>query len=96
MADEAASWNDLHGRFAVSGIDHSKLYSDRSGVHTNGVEEFFSRLPRFEIGHHHHIAGGYLVRCDRSQRGAKIVGAGATASRSGKCGMMAQTPEQAD
>lgn len=65
MADEAASWNDLHGRFAVSGIDHSKLYSDRSGVHTNGVEEFFSRLPRFEIGHHHHIAGGYLVRCDQ-------------------------------
>src|SRR5277367_6238524 len=23
MADEAASWNDLHGRFEVSRIDHS-------------------------------------------------------------------------
>ncbi len=62
MADEAGSWNDLHGRFAVSRIDHSKLYSDRSGVYTNGAEEFFSRMRRAEIGHHHHIAGAYLVR----------------------------------
>ena len=62
MADEAASWNDLHGRFGVSRIDHSKLYSDGSGVYTNGAEEFFSRMRRAEIGHHHHIAGTYLVR----------------------------------
>jgi ISXO2-like transposase domain len=62
MADEAASWNDLHGRFPVSRIDHSKLYSDGSGVYTNGAEEFFSRMRRAEIGHHHHIAGAYLVR----------------------------------
>ena len=62
MADEAGSWNDLHGRFPVSRIDHSKLYSDRSGVYTNGAEEFFSRMRRAEIGHHHHIAGAYLVR----------------------------------
>jgi hypothetical protein len=62
MADEAASWNELHGQFAVSRIDHSKLYSDRSGVYTNGAEEFFSRMRRAEIGHHHHIAGTYLVR----------------------------------
>ena len=62
MADEAGSWNDLHGRFAVSRIDHSKLYSDGSGVYTNGAEEFFSRMRRAEIGHHHHIAGTYLVR----------------------------------
>jgi transposase-like protein len=62
MADEAASWNDLHGRFDVSRIDHSKLYSDQRGVYTNGAEEFFSRMRRAEIGHHHHIAGQYLVR----------------------------------
>jgi transposase-like protein len=62
MADEAASWNELHGRFGVSRIDHSKLYSDGSGVYTNGAEEFFSRMRRAEIGHHHHIAGVYLVR----------------------------------
>ena len=33
-----------------------------SGVNTNGAEEFFSRMRRAEIGHHHHIAGAYLVR----------------------------------
>jgi hypothetical protein len=62
MADEAASWNELHGRFEVSRIDHGKLYSDLGGVYTNGAEEFFSRMRRAEIGHHHHIAGTYLVR----------------------------------
>ena len=62
MADEANSWNDLHGRFDVSRIDHSKLYSTGTGVYTNGAEEFFSRMRRAEIGHHHHIAGAYLVR----------------------------------
>jgi transposase-like protein len=62
MADEAAGWNDLHARFAMERIDHSKLYSDRAGVYTNGAEEFFSRMRRAEIGHHHHIAGTYLVR----------------------------------
>jgi hypothetical protein len=62
VADEAPSWNDLHGRFNVSRIDHSKLYSDGSGVYSNGAEEFFSRMRRAEIGHHHHIAGTYLVR----------------------------------
>jgi hypothetical protein len=65
MADEAASWNDLHGRFPVSRIDHGKLYSDKSGVYTNGAEEFFSGMRRAEIGHHHHIAGAYLVRYAR-------------------------------
>jgi hypothetical protein len=43
-------------------VDHSKLYSDRSGVHTNGAEEFFSRMRRGKIGHRDHIAGTYLVR----------------------------------
>ena len=62
MADEATSWNDLHGRFAVSRIDHGQLYSAQTGIYTNGAEEFFSRMRRAEIGHHHHIAGAYLVR----------------------------------
>lgn len=62
MADEASSWNDLEARFAMGRIDHSRLYSDRSGVYTNGAEEFFSRMRRAEIGHHHHIAGTYLIR----------------------------------
>jgi len=62
MADEAASWNDLHGRFDVSRIDHSKLYSTGLGTYTNGAEGYFSRLRRAEVGHHHHVAGVYLVR----------------------------------
>jgi transposase-like protein len=62
MADEASSWNALHGRFDVARIDHSQMYSTGSGVYTNGAEEFFSRMRRAEIGHHHHIAGAYLVR----------------------------------
>lgn len=62
MADEASSWNALHGRYEMARIDHSQLYSNGSGVYTNGAEEFFSRMRRAEIGHHHHIAGAYLVR----------------------------------
>src|ERR1700676_1023121 len=66
MADEAASWNDPHARFPVGRIDHSKLYSGRSGVYTNGAGEFFSRMRRAKIGHHHHIAG--------KRRGGRIIG----------------------
>jgi hypothetical protein len=62
MADEAGSWNDLHARFDVARIDHGQIYSLQGGVYTNGAEEFFSRMRRAEIGHHHHIAGTYLIR----------------------------------
>jgi hypothetical protein len=62
MADEAGSWNDLNARFAMGRIDHSSLYSTETGTYTNGAEGYFSRLRRAEIGHHHHIAGKYLVR----------------------------------
>jgi hypothetical protein len=44
MADEATTWNDLHGWFDLSRIDRGKLYSDQAGVHTNGAEEFSSRM----------------------------------------------------
>src|ERR1039458_4550003 len=61
VADEAPSWNDLQSRFAMQRIDHQAAYSDR-GVYSNGAESFFSRMRRGEIGHHHHVAGPYLVR----------------------------------
>jgi hypothetical protein len=61
VADEAASWNDLHARYEVDRIDHSQAYS-LNGVYSNGAESFFSRMRRGEIGHHHHVAGPYLVR----------------------------------
>jgi ISXO2-like transposase domain len=35
------------------------------GACTNAAEEFFSRMRRAEIGHHHHIAGVYLLRYAR-------------------------------
>jgi transposase-like protein len=60
-ADEAVSWNDLHKRFEVQRINHEEAYS-QDGACTNWAEEFFSRLRRAEIGHHHHIAGAYLLR----------------------------------
>lgn len=62
MADEATSWNDLHSRFEMSRIDHGQAYSSQTGIYTNGAECFFSRMRRAEIGHHHHVAGPYLVR----------------------------------
>ena len=60
-ADEAGSWNDLHSRFEMFRINHEQAYSDGTAC-TNGAESFFSRMRRAEIGHHHHIAGPYLIR----------------------------------
>jgi hypothetical protein len=33
-----------------------------SGEVDDWAEEFFSRMRRAEIGHHHHVAGPYLLR----------------------------------
>lgn len=60
-ADEANSWERLHERFEVKRINHQEAYS-LDGACTNWAEEFFSRMRRAEIGHHHHIAGQYLLR----------------------------------
>jgi transposase-like protein len=63
-ADEAASWNALHARYELHRINHQEAYSLQDAVqtHTNNAEGFFSRMRRAEIGHHHHIAGPYLLR----------------------------------
>jgi hypothetical protein len=60
-ADESAAWNPLHASFAMRRINHQDGYSI-DGACTNGAESYFSRLRRGELGHHHHIAGPYLVR----------------------------------
>ncbi len=60
-ADEGKSWNDLHSRYEMKRINHEEAYS-ADGACTNMAEEFFSRMRRAEIGHHHHIAGTYLLR----------------------------------
>ena len=60
-ADESPAWNPLHARFAMRRINHQDGYSV-DGACTNGAESYFSRLRRGELGHHHHIAGPYLLR----------------------------------
>ena len=60
-ADESPAWNTLHASFAMRRINHQEGYSI-DGACTNGAESYFSRLRRGELGHHHHIAGPYLVR----------------------------------
>jgi hypothetical protein len=60
-ADESGNWNDLHARFEMKRINHQEAYS-HDGACTNWAELFFSRLRRAEIGHHHHVAGAYLLR----------------------------------
>lgn len=58
-ADEASSWDALHGHYEAKRINHSLAFSD-DGACTNQAESFFSRLRRAEIGQHHHISGRYL------------------------------------
>jgi transposase-like protein len=60
-ADESGAWNELHSRYEMKRINHQEAYS-LAGACTNWAEEFFSRMRRAEIGHHHHIAGPYLLR----------------------------------
>jgi hypothetical protein len=60
-ADESANWNELHSRFEIKRISHEEAYS-LDGACTNWAGEVFSRMRRAEIGHHHHIAGAYLLR----------------------------------
>ncbi|CAN5499066.1 hypothetical protein BH10PSE7_BH10PSE7_44700 [soil metagenome] len=60
-ADDAPTWNSLHAPFEMKRINHQEAYSF-AGACTNQAEAFFSRMRRAEIGHHHHIAGTYLLR----------------------------------
>jgi len=60
-ADESTAWNDLQARYDMARINHLEAYS-ADGASTNWAELFFSRMRRGEIGHHHHVAGPYLLR----------------------------------
>jgi hypothetical protein len=63
-ADEAASWNALHARYTLHRVNHEEAYNlgGEHEINTNSAESFFSRMRRGEFGHHHHIAGPYLIR----------------------------------
>ena len=60
-ADESPGWDPLHANFAMRRTNHQDGYSV-GGACTNAAEGYFSRLRRGELGHHHHIAGPYLLR----------------------------------
>lgn len=61
-ADEVAHWDLLEPNFDMQRINHSEAYSLR-GVHTNGAENFFSRLRRMIGGQHLKVGGRYLGAC---------------------------------
>ena len=63
-ADEASGWNALHARYTLHRVNHEEAYSlgGEYEINTNSAESFFSRMRRGEFGHHHHIAGPYLIR----------------------------------
>lgn len=59
-ADEASHWDALAADYNTVRINHSEAYSEFNGVHTNGVESFFSRLRRMVAGQHHGVSPKYL------------------------------------
>jgi hypothetical protein len=61
----------MDARYEVARIAHRQAYS-LNGVYSNGAESFFSRLRRAEMGHHHHVAGPYLVRYAQQSAWASI------------------------
>ncbi|NOX95072.1 MAG: IS1595 family transposase [Alphaproteobacteria bacterium] len=58
-ADEASHWDTLNAFFPTERINHSQAYS-LNGIHTNGVESYFSRLRRMVGGQHHSVSPKYL------------------------------------
>ena len=62
--DAAGPWNELYSRYTLHRVNHEDAYSlgGEHEINTNQAESFFSRMRRGEIGHHHHVAGPYLLR----------------------------------
>jgi transposase-like protein len=58
-ADEASSWDVLHGWYTAKRINHSLAFMDE-GVCTNQAESFFSRLRRMIGGQHHRVSARHL------------------------------------
>ena len=85
--DEAPGWNPLHARFEMKRINHQEVYS-LDGASTNWAEEYFSRLRRAEIGHHH-IAGAYCFGTHRRPLGGKIIARFQTVTRQTRVVMLA-------
>ena len=72
MRTKSANWNELHSRFEMKRINHEEAYS-LDGACTNWAEEFFSRMRRAEIGHHHHVAARICSATRKRRHGARII-----------------------
>jgi transposase-like protein len=59
FADEASSWDILHGWYTARRINHTIAFSD-DGACTNQAESFFSRLRRMVGGQHHKVSARHL------------------------------------
>ena len=59
FADEAASWDGLHGWYTAKRINHSLAFMD-DGVCTNQAEIVLLRLRRMVGGQHHKVSARYL------------------------------------
>jgi transposase-like protein len=59
FADEASSWDILHGWYTAKRINHTVAFMDE-GVCTNQAESFFSRLRRMVGGQHHKVSARHL------------------------------------
>jgi hypothetical protein len=62
-------------------INHQEAYSLNDAC-TNDAESFFARMRRAEIGHHHHIAGPYLIRFAQELAAKSVVSYASIASSS--------------
>ena len=49
-------------RFAARPVGAQIAIVGEPEINTNSAESFFSRMRRGEVGHHHHVAGPYLIR----------------------------------
>jgi hypothetical protein len=63
-----------------------------NGACTNLAEEFFSRMRRAEQGHHHHIAGSYLLRYAQEASWLKIIAGSAMVNHMISCLAMKRGP----
>jgi hypothetical protein len=59
FADEATSWDVLHGWYTAKLINHTVAFVD-DGACTNQAESFFSRLRRMVGGQHHKVSARHL------------------------------------
>jgi transposase-like protein len=64
VRERALAGTSLGGTIDTKRINHAVEYANDEAC-TNQAESYFARLRRGEIGHHHHIAGDYLIRYAR-------------------------------